>query len=519
VVGDPTEGALLVLAHKAGLDLDATRERFPRLATLPFDPTYKLMAAFANTTDASGKEVVRCFVKGAAPAVMSHAASALSTGHSIPWGTDLRTRAEANVRRMEEDGLRVMASGFRDLDPASFEPDGDLLGYVDGLEITSLVGMVDPPRAESKQAVHDAQKAHIRVRMVTGDDVITGAAIAKQLGIEGDAILGAEFAALDETERVSRIDRIGVFGRVAPEHKVLLVDTLKQKGEVVAMTGDGVNDAPSIKAAHIGIAMGSGTEVAKNAGRMILTDDDFATIVHAVGQGRKLYDNLTKYVRFVLISLVAFVLTFLGATLLNIAAGQPFTPAQVLWIHFFISAPFGVALGLDHATPGLMALRPRPSSESIMTTSLKLTSGLVGVYMAIVLDALIYFGKQHYHSTAIGSSIGLTAFALMLVVAAYESRSVTLSALATETFDNRSMNWTAVAETALAVMVTQMDLFNRLLGTVPLTAAQFGLALAAAVLLLALWEIGKLIARRQISTTESHISRSSSAPARHVADS
>ena len=265
--------------------------------------------------------------------------------------------------------------------------------------------------------------------MVTGDDVITGAAIAKQLGIEGEAILGAEFAALDEQERLSRIDRIGVVGRVAPEHKVLLVDTLKQKGEVVAMTGDGVNDAPSIKAAHIGIAMGSGTEVAKNAGRMILTDDDFATIVHAVGEGRKLYDNLTKYVRFVLISLVAFVLTFLGATLLNIAAGQPFTPPQVLWIHFFISAPFGVALGLDQATPGLMRLRPRPSSESIMTHSLMLTSGLVGLYMAIVLDVLIYFGKQHYHSTAIGSSIGLTAFALMLVVAAYESRSISLSTL------------------------------------------------------------------------------------------
>ena len=502
-------GALLVLAHKAGLDLDPTRERYPRVATLPFDPTYKLMAAFTKTSDASGKDVVRCYVKGAAPAVMRHAASALSAGQSIPRDEELRTRAQASVERMEEDGLRVMASGFRDLDPVSFDPDGDLLAHIEALEITSLVGMVDPPRAESKQSVHDAQKAHIRVRMVTGDDVITGAAIAKQLGIEGEAILGAEFAALDERERLSQIGRIGVVGRVAPEHKVLLVDTLKQKGDVVAMTGDGVNDAPSIKAAHIGIAMGSGTEVAKNAGRMILTDDDFATIVHAVGQGRKLYDNLTKYVRFVVISLVAFVLTFLGATTLNIAAGQPFTPAQVLWIHFFISAPFGVALGLDQATH-LMRLRPRPSSESIMTHSLMLITGLVGLYMAIVLDALIYVGKHQYHSTAIGSSIGLTAFARMLVVAAYESRSVTLSTLASETFDNRSMNWTAVAEIALAVTVTQMDLFNRLLGTVPLTAPQFGLALAAAVLLLALWEMGKLIAQRQESLTPSHASSPSS---------
>ncbi len=499
VVGDPTEGALLVLAYKAGLDIDATRARYPRVATLPFDPTYKLMAAFTETSDASGRDVVRCYVKGAAPAVMSQAATALSAGRSIPWDEDLRGRAQANVRRMEEDGLRVMASGFRDLDPGSFDPEGDLLGYVEGLEITSLVGMVDPPRAESKQSVHDAQKAHIRVRMVTGDDVITGAAIAKQLGIEGEAILGAEFAALDEKERLSQIDRIGVVGRVAPEHKVLLVDTLKQKGDVVAMTGDGVNDAPSIKAAHIGIAMGSGTEVAKNASRMILTNDDFGTIVHAVGEGRKLYDNLNKYVRFVLISLVAFVLTFLGATLLNIAAGQPFTPPQVLWIHFFISAPFGVALGLDQATPGLMGLRPRPRSESIMTGGVKLTSGLVGLYMAICLDALIYFGKQHYGSTEIGSSIGLTAFGLMLVVAAYESRSLVLSTLASETFDNARMNWIALAEIALAVMVTQMDLFNRLLDTVPLKAGQFGLALASAVLLLALWELGKLIARRQVA--------------------
>ena len=209
VVGDPTEGALLVLAHKAGLDLDATRERYPRLATLPFDPTYKLMAAFTKTSDASGKEVVRCFVKGAAPAVMSHAASALSAGQSIPWDEDLRTRAQANVQRMEEDGLRVMAGGFRDLDPGVVRSRRRPAGLREALEITSLVGMVDPPRAESRQAVEDAQSAHIRVRMVTGDDVITGAAIAKQLGIDGEAMLGAEFAALDESERLDadRADR------------------------------------------------------------------------------------------------------------------------------------------------------------------------------------------------------------------------------------------------------------------------------------------------------------------------
>jgi Ca2+-transporting ATPase len=497
VVGDPTEGALLVLAHKAGLDIDATRERYPRLATLPFDPTYKLMAVFVRAADASGRETVRCYVKGAAPAVMGRTASALAAGRSIPWDEDLRTRAEANVRRMGESGLRVMAAGSKDLDPAAFDPDGDLLGHVADVEIASLVGMVDPPRAESKASVQDAQRAHIRVRMVTGDDVVTGAAIAEQLGIEGEAILGAEFAALDESQRMARIDDIGVVGRVAPEHKVLLVDTLKKKGHVVAMTGDGVNDAPSIKAAHIGVAMGSGTEVAKNAGRMILTDDNFATIVRAVEQGRKLYDNLLKYVRFVLISLVVFVLTFLGATLLNIAAGEPFIPAQVLYIHFLVSAPFGVALGLDVESPGLMSRRPRPSSESIVSTGVKLTAGLVGLYMAACLVALIYFGEQHYHSKVLGSSIALSAFGLMLIVAAFESRAVSQSALVRESFDNAKVNWTAVVELVLAVMITQTDVFNRLLRTTPLTAPQFGLAVGAAVGLFALWELGKLTARRR----------------------
>ncbi len=190
-------------------------------------------------------------------------------------------------------------------------------------------------------------------------------------------------------------------------------------------------------------------------------------------------------------------LTFLGATLLNIAAGEPFSPPQVLYIHFFVSAPFGIALGLDHATPGLMSRRPRPSTESIVNRGVKLTSVLVGLYMAIVMDAVIYFGKQHYHSVAVGSSIALTAFALMLVVAAYESRDISGSIVKRETFDNTRMIRTTIIELALAVAITQMDLFNRLLHTTPLKAGQFLLALAAAVLLLLLWELGKLLARRQ----------------------
>jgi Ca2+-transporting ATPase len=501
VVGDPTEGALLVLAHKAGMDIDGTRDQLPRLATLPFDPTYKLMATFNQTTDALGIPVVRCFVKGAAPAVIGRVATARAGGKSIPWDDDLKGRAEANVARMGEAGLRVMAAAFRDLEPSHFDPEDDLLSYVHDLEITSLVAMVDPPREESKAAVADAQRAHIRVRMVTGDDVVTGAAIAKQVGIDGDAILGADFAALSDQERRDRIDSIGVVGRVAPEHKVLLAQTLKDKGHVVAMTGDGVNDAPAIKAADIGVAMGSGTEVAKNAGRMILSDDNFATIVYAVEQGRKLYDNLNKFIRFVLLELVAFVLTFLGATLLNLAAGQPFTPAQILWINFLVNAPFGVALGFDEETPGLMSRRPRPRGESILTKPMMITCGLGGLYVAVANLLLIVIGKNYYGSIQIGQSIGLVAFSLMLVVAAFESRRERGSAFSTETFNSPRMNKTALVEIALAYLITQADFLNKLLGTVSLTFAQWAMALLAAVVLLLLWELGKLIARRSAAPT------------------
>ena len=505
VVGDPTEGALLVLGHKAGLDVAASQAKSPRLATLPFDPTYKLMATFCDVTDESGKKVVRAYVKGASPAVFGRSTSALSGGTSIPLDDDIKKRVNTNIDRMGGEGLRIMAAAFRDIAPAEFKADGDLLGYMSELSVTSIVGMVDPPRLESKDAVAEAQKAHIRVRMITGDDVVTGAAIAKQLGIPGEAILGADFAALSEDEQLARIDDIGVVGRVAPEHKVLIATTLKKKGEVVAMTGDGVNDAPAIKAADIGIAMGTGTEVAKNAGNMILSDDNFATIVFAIEQGRKLYDNLDKYIRFVLITLAAFVLTFLAATIFNIAAGQPFSPTQILWMNFLIDSPLGMALGFDKETPGLMLLKPRPRDEKILTGSVVLTVALVGVLMTASFLLLIVYGKAALGSLAIGSTLAVTAFALFRVVGSYESRSESLSILTVATFDNATLNWTVLAEIILAILVTESGLLRKMLGTTHLSMTQWALATAPAILLFVLWEIGKMIARSRVSAQEAKV--------------
>ena len=502
VVGDPTEGALLVLGHKAKIDVEGTQEANPRLATLPFDPTYKLMAAFCAAKDASGNAVVRVFVKGAAPAVIGRATSALAKGESVPWGEPQNQRAQAEMDRLGGKGLRIMAAATKDIDPSDFDPDADLLSLVHDLQMTAIVGMIDPPREESLEAVRSAQEANIRVRMVTGDDIVTGAAVAKQLGIPGEAILGTELAAMSEAERLERIDHIGVVGRVAPEHKVLMVETLRKKGEVVAMTGDGVNDAPAIKAADIGIAMGTGTQVAKNAGRMILTDDNFATIVRAVSEGRKLYDNMLKYIRFMLVALVTYVVTFLLASLLNIAGGQPFSAVQILWINFLITAPVGIALGLDKETPGLMTRLPRPRNASIMSPAVIVTVGLAGLFMSLAIDLLIVFGKSTYDKTEIGSTMGLVAFSLMLVIAAFESRDEKGSTFRLETFDNRTVNVTAIVEITLAVLIAKGDFLPSLLGTVKLTGEQWLIGAAPALLLFVAWELGKAIARSRESDAQ-----------------
>src|SRR4051794_35256169 len=280
LVGDPTEGALVVLASKGGVDPTLTRERYPRLAEVPFDAAYKLMATFHAMQDDAGKDVVRMYVKGAPDQLFARAADGDDgTGGKVPVA-QFNDRFFEENERLGKQGLRVLSTGMRDFDPASFDANAaDLLPLVSDITLLALVGIVDPPRSEARDAIAIAHQAGIQVRMITGDHAVTAEAIARQLGITGRAIAGAEFAAMDDATVDREIDGIGVIARVAPEDKVHLVDILKRKGHVVAMTGDGVNDAPALKKSDIGVAMGiTGTEVSKEAAVMILTDDNFATI-------------------------------------------------------------------------------------------------------------------------------------------------------------------------------------------------------------------------------------------------
>ena len=327
IVGDPTEAALVVLAAKGGLDVDETRRVYPRLGEVPFDSEYKLMATF-HELEEGGRKIVRCFVKGAPDVLLARSSQVRGADGSDVPADEARDRVLAENDRLAGEGLRVLAVASRDLDRSEFHADRDLLDEVQGLTLLALVGIVDPPRKEAKDAIARCKEAGIRARMITGDHATTAAAIAAQLGIEGRALTGTEFAALSDAELEEQVEEIGVVARVAPEDKVRLVDVLKRKGNVVSMTGDGVNDAPALKRADIGVAMGiTGTEVTKEAADMILTDDNFATIVAAVGGGRGIYDNLMKYVRVQLVMLGGFILTFVGAGIFDIAGRRAAHPA------------------------------------------------------------------------------------------------------------------------------------------------------------------------------------------------
>jgi Ca2+-transporting ATPase len=497
VVGDPTEGALYVLAQKGGVDVKAFRQSHPRIASVPFDSDYKFMATFHEMPGADGKPIVRAYVKGAPDVILDRSAYArMPGGVSQPLTDDMRAKVLAENERIASQGMRVLAFAQREFDPAAFDPQADLMALMTDLEMAALVGEVDPPRDEARKAIAAARGAGIRVRMITGDHAITAAAIAKELGIEGRAVTGAEFGALSDEKADRAVDDIGVFARVAPEHKVRLVEVLKRKGNIVAMTGDGVNDAPAIGAADIGIAMGiTGTDVAKGAAKMILADDNFATIVAAVEQGRIVYDNLQKFIRVQVANLFMFILAFVGSSLFAIAGTALFSPLQVLWIHMAIVAPIGGVLGLDAASPGIMQRRPRPFDEPIVPRTMMARLFAGGLFMAGAALILVQIGKTTYGSLQVGQSMALVGLSLMNIFLALNLRFPEDSAFGRATLANpkflQAIAWVVVA----SILITSAGVLQNVFGTTSLTGEQWGMCVVPGVVLLALGELFKVVLR------------------------
>jgi P-type Ca2+ transporter type 2C len=497
MIGDPTEGALIVLAEKGGLDLTTTRERYPRVAELPFDTAYKLMATFHRMTDESGAEVIRCFVKGAPDQLLARASSHLDPALSTaPVDDAFKGRYLEENERLGKQGLRVMATARRDFDPADFDPGTDLLELMQDLTLLALVGIVDPPRPTAKTAIATAHEAGIQVRMITGDHAVTAEAIARGLGIPGRAITGAQFAELTDDQAHEQIDEIGVIARVTPEQKVRLVDILKRKGHVVAMTGDGVNDAPALKQSDIGIAMGiTGTEVSKEAAAMILTDDNFATIVKAVDLGRGLYDNLVKYIRFQMGVLAGMIVTFLGASILNIASGIPFLPLQTLWVNFTTQVFQSIGLGYGEAGEGLMKRRPRKPGQPILNRGDTRWFIVAGFTMAIATLA-VAAGAEHDKGEDLARTMAMTTFAIANLLFSFTARDDLGSMFDLDVLRDKTFLWTSLMSVAAIIFATELRFFQRILDTVELTGNQWLICIGAGAVVVVVSEIWKFFLRR-----------------------
>ena len=510
LVGDPTEGALVVLAAKGGVDPALTRERYPRVATLPFDAAYKMMATFHHMTDASGKDVVRAYIKGAPDQLLARAVTAHGPdGTEVPVA-ELREAYLAENERLGSQGLRVMATGQKDFDPATFDPDADLLAAIDGLHLLAIVGIVDPPRPAAKLAIANAHAAGIQVRMITGDHAVTAEAIARELGITGRAITGAEFAAMSDDEAVRQIDDIGVIARVSPEDKVHLVDILKKKGHVVAMTGDGVNDAPALKAADIGIAMGiTGTEVSKQAAVMILTDDNFATIIKAVELGRAVYDNLMRFIRYQMAGLFGFIATFLGSSLLNILGGIPFLPMQTMWLNFSVNLFQAIGLGYGKPREGLMEERPRPKAQKIMPPQLMRWLVFTGLVMAAGTLGVLAWGNATF-GDVVARTMGMTTFALFRLFSSLEEADEEKSLFGGGILANRPLLVATGLSVVSIVLATELGFFQRMLGTVALTGDQWAICIVVSLSLVVVEEARKLF---KVRTSERPASATAAATA------
>jgi Ca2+-transporting ATPase len=485
LIGDPTEGALLSLAAKGRVEHESVVAGFPRIAEVPFDSAHKFMATFHR----DGLNVTQ-YVKGAPDVLLKRCTCYLGSQGEVALDAALKSQVNEEYAALARRGLRGLLIARRALPAGDFALEGNLHRYVAELTFIGLVGLMDPPRPEAKQAIAICKGAGIAVKMITGDHKDTASTIARELGLSGKAVSGAELDAMNASELADLINATDVFARVAPEHKVRIVRALQARGHVVAMTGDGVNDAPALKHADIGVAMGvTGTEVSKEAASMVLTDDNFATIVNAVRQGRTLYDNIVKFVRFQLSTTFGAILTVFFAPFAGLP--EPFNPIQILWVALIMDGPPAVSLALDSARPGIMHEPPRSRGEAVLPLVRLLKILAFGLTMMAGTLATLYFAMQS-GSGARAVTLAFTTFVLFQFFNVFNARVENGSAFNRHFFANPMLWWSLVGVLALQVAAVHWGPLQAVFQTTALSPFDWLIAFAVASSVLLLEEARKL---------------------------
>ncbi|MBR4881105.1 MAG: cation-translocating P-type ATPase, partial [Clostridia bacterium] len=477
-IGDPTETSIVLAAHRNGMPKEELNCKYPRLCGIPFDSDRKLMTSVNNI---DGKNIV--IVKGAFDMMAPRCIKG-----------DL-AKAKEMTEAMSRDALRVLAVAYKEIDTVPAVPTSEELES--GLIFMGLVGMIDPPRAECKVAVATCRRAGIKPVMITGDHVVTASAIARELGIleDGDmAITGAELDAMNDRELDQKVENISVYARVSPENKIRIVKAWQRKGQVVSMTGDGVNDAPALKAADIGCAMGiTGTDVAKGAADMTLTDDNFATIVEAVREGRGIYANIKKVVGFLLGTNIGEVILVFVAMLLW--HKTPLLSMQLLWINLVTDSLPAIALGMEDVESDVMDRKPKPKNEGIFAGGLGVRVVLQGAMFAVLSLLAFRIGGGHMDETlAVGQTMAFMTLSLSQVIQAFNMRS-DKSLFRIGPFSNRKLNWAALASIAL-VLLLLFTPAGIAFGLVTLTLKEYLICITLIFVPTVIMEISKLIFRK-----------------------
>lgn len=496
VVGDPTEAAIVVLGAKLGVDAEQAREQYPRLAEVPFDSDYKFMATLQRIP-VQGEPRLVLLVKGAPDIVLGRCTQMLGSANEIvPVASDAAT---AELEGLSAKGLRTLALAARFLDDADEgKVAADPMAYVADLVLVGIVGIVDPLRAEAKAAVDIAHAAGIEVRMITGDHAVTAGAIGAELGLGSGAVSGADLKQMSDEELSRRLPDLHVFGRVTPDDKLRLVGLLQAQGSIVAMTGDAVNDAAAIKQANVGVAMGSGSEVTKQAAKLVLTDDNFATLVHAVELGRIVYSKITAYLRFQMTQLLSLIILFLAASAFSIAEGVALFPAQVLFINFFVALFAVLAIAADANPPGIMNHPPRDPKVGVVNP-VALTEWIVyGVVIFFIALVPLVWGPDTPSPTEPTTSMTMSYVVLGLatVLSAILMRRTPESGLLPPFAAlGKMLIWPVI----LIVLSTELGFLQTMLGTVSLTGWQWLECIGLTVVLLVVVEGDKWLRRRRIA--------------------